>query len=79
MHQAMAATLEHCVRTIRDVQQEARRTNAVTRLRWHEQQTLAEFLREAHIQFTASNWMSRTGDNNPIASSSRRVRRGRAG
>jgi xylulose-5-phosphate/fructose-6-phosphate phosphoketolase len=34
MHQAMAATLEHCVQTIRSVQQEARLTNAATRPRW---------------------------------------------
>jgi xylulose-5-phosphate/fructose-6-phosphate phosphoketolase len=34
MHQAMAATVEHCVQTIRSVQQEARRTGAATRPRW---------------------------------------------
>src|ERR671935_282353 len=35
MHQAMSATLEHCVRDIRRIQQEARRTGAdVKRPRW---------------------------------------------
>jgi xylulose-5-phosphate/fructose-6-phosphate phosphoketolase len=35
MHQAMAATLEHCVREIRGIQQEARRsTSEVKRPRW---------------------------------------------
>jgi xylulose-5-phosphate/fructose-6-phosphate phosphoketolase len=34
MHQAMAATLEHCLQKIRDIQQEARRTGVVERPRW---------------------------------------------
>lgn len=34
MHQAMAATLEHCVLEIRRIQQEARSGGAVTRPRW---------------------------------------------
>ncbi|BBA35907.1 phosphoketolase [Methylocaldum marinum] len=34
MHQAMAATLEHCVLEIRRIQQEARSGSAVTRPRW---------------------------------------------
>jgi len=34
MHQAMAATLEHCVQTIRTVQQEARSTRVAKRPRW---------------------------------------------
>ena len=34
MHQAMAATLEHCVQTIRDIQQEARRSGKASRPRW---------------------------------------------
>ncbi len=34
MHQAIAATLEHCVGRIRSIQQEARRTNTPTRPRW---------------------------------------------
>src|SRR6516164_3775626 len=34
MHQAMAATLEHCVLEIRKVQQEARRTGRAIRPRW---------------------------------------------
>jgi xylulose-5-phosphate/fructose-6-phosphate phosphoketolase len=34
MHQAVAATLEHCVEKIRSIQQEARRTNVATRPRW---------------------------------------------
>ena len=34
MHQAMAATLDHCVQTIRSVQQEARDSGVATRPRW---------------------------------------------
>jgi xylulose-5-phosphate/fructose-6-phosphate phosphoketolase len=34
MHQAMAATLEHCVLEIRKIQQDARRSGKVTRPRW---------------------------------------------
>ena len=34
MHQAMAATLEHCVQEIRRIQEEARRTGKVSRPRW---------------------------------------------
>ena len=34
MHQAMAATLEHCVKEIRRVQEEARRSGKATRPRW---------------------------------------------
>src|SRR5215468_2764096 len=34
MHQAMAATLEHCVVQIRKIQQDARRSGKVTRPRW---------------------------------------------
>jgi xylulose-5-phosphate/fructose-6-phosphate phosphoketolase len=34
MHQAMAATLEHCIQKIQDIQQEARRTGVVERPRW---------------------------------------------
>jgi xylulose-5-phosphate/fructose-6-phosphate phosphoketolase len=34
MHQAMAATLEHCVREIRKIQEEARRTGKAFRPRW---------------------------------------------
>ena len=34
MHQAMAATLEHCVLEIRKVQEEARRTGKAVRARW---------------------------------------------
>jgi xylulose-5-phosphate/fructose-6-phosphate phosphoketolase len=34
MHQAMAATLEHCVLEIRKVQDEARRTGKALRPRW---------------------------------------------
>ncbi len=34
MHQAMAATLEHCVLEIRKVQEEARRTGKASRPRW---------------------------------------------
>ena len=34
MHQAMAATLEHCVLEIRKIQKEARRTGKVVRPRW---------------------------------------------
>ena len=34
MHQAMAATLEHCVLEIRKIQQEARRTGKAVRPRW---------------------------------------------
>jgi len=34
MHQAMAATLEHCVLEIRKVQEEARRTGVAARPRW---------------------------------------------
>jgi xylulose-5-phosphate/fructose-6-phosphate phosphoketolase len=34
MHQAMAATLDHCVETIRTVQQEARSSGIATRPRW---------------------------------------------
>ncbi len=34
MHQAMAATLDHCVNTIRSVQQEARGSGKATRPRW---------------------------------------------
>ncbi|MGA7932763.1 MAG: phosphoketolase family protein, partial [Kovacikia sp.] len=34
MHQAMAATLEHCVKEIRTIQADARRTGVVTRPRW---------------------------------------------
>ena len=34
MHQAMAATLEHCVLEIRRIQEEARRTGKVSRPRW---------------------------------------------
>jgi xylulose-5-phosphate/fructose-6-phosphate phosphoketolase len=34
MHQAMAATLEHCVQEIRKIQQEARRTGKAGRPRW---------------------------------------------
>ena len=34
MHQAVAATLEHCIDRIRSVQDEARRTNTPTRPRW---------------------------------------------
>ena len=34
MHQAMAATLEHCVLLIRKVQEEARRTGKASRPRW---------------------------------------------
>jgi xylulose-5-phosphate/fructose-6-phosphate phosphoketolase len=34
MHQAMAATLEHCIQEIRQLQSEARRTGRVSRPRW---------------------------------------------
>ena len=34
MHQAMAATLDHCVNTIRSAQQEARSSGTATRPRW---------------------------------------------
>src|ERR1700685_3514807 len=34
MHQAVAATLEHCIKEIRRIQEEARRTNTATRPRW---------------------------------------------
>src|SRR5438445_8015294 len=34
MHQAMAATLEHCVLEIRKIQEEARRTGKAVRPRW---------------------------------------------
>jgi xylulose-5-phosphate/fructose-6-phosphate phosphoketolase len=34
MHQAMAATLDHCVEMIRDAQQEARSSGTATRPRW---------------------------------------------
>jgi xylulose-5-phosphate/fructose-6-phosphate phosphoketolase len=34
MHQAMAATLEHCVQQIRKIQQDARSSGKVTRPRW---------------------------------------------
>ena len=34
MHQAMAATTEHCVKEIRSNQQEARKTGVATRVRW---------------------------------------------
>ncbi len=34
MHQAMAATVEHCVREIREHQQECRRTGVASRPRW---------------------------------------------
>jgi xylulose-5-phosphate/fructose-6-phosphate phosphoketolase len=34
MHQAMAATLEHCVREIRDIQAEARRSGVASRPHW---------------------------------------------
>jgi len=34
MHQAMAATLEHCVLEIRKIQKEARRTGKAVRPRW---------------------------------------------
>ena len=34
MHQAMAATAEHCIAEIRDVQREARRTGVATRPAW---------------------------------------------
>jgi xylulose-5-phosphate/fructose-6-phosphate phosphoketolase len=34
MHQAMAATLEHCVQEIRNLQEEARRTGKAVRPRW---------------------------------------------
>jgi xylulose-5-phosphate/fructose-6-phosphate phosphoketolase len=34
MHQAMAATVEHCVREIRTHQQEARENNVISRPRW---------------------------------------------
>jgi xylulose-5-phosphate/fructose-6-phosphate phosphoketolase len=34
MHQAMAATLDHCIQTIRSVQQEARGSGVATRPRW---------------------------------------------
>jgi xylulose-5-phosphate/fructose-6-phosphate phosphoketolase len=34
MHQAMAATTEHCIEEIRSCQQEARRTGTATRCRW---------------------------------------------
>ncbi len=34
MHQAMAATLDHCVSEIRQIQQEARSTGVATRPRW---------------------------------------------
>ena len=34
MHQAMAATLEHCVLEIRQIQEEARRTGQAVRPRW---------------------------------------------
>jgi xylulose-5-phosphate/fructose-6-phosphate phosphoketolase len=34
MHQAMAATLEHCVLDIRNIQEEARRTGKAVRPRW---------------------------------------------
>ena len=34
MHQAMAATLEHCVLEIRKIQEEARRTGKASRPRW---------------------------------------------
>jgi len=34
MHQAMAATMEHCVSEIRKYQQEARRTGVAARVRW---------------------------------------------
>ena len=34
MHQALAATLDHCIQNIRSVQKEARTTGAVTRPRW---------------------------------------------
>src|SRR6185503_4611791 len=34
MHQAMAATLDHCIQTIRSVQQEARGSGIASRPRW---------------------------------------------
>ncbi len=34
MHQAIAATLEHCIREIQAIQQEARNTGVAARLRW---------------------------------------------
>jgi len=34
MHQAMAATLDHCIRTIKSSQREARDSGATVRLRW---------------------------------------------
>jgi xylulose-5-phosphate/fructose-6-phosphate phosphoketolase len=34
MHQAMAATVEHCVETIRDIQKTARKSGNATRPRW---------------------------------------------
>jgi xylulose-5-phosphate/fructose-6-phosphate phosphoketolase len=34
MHQAMAATLEHCINEIRDIQEEARSSGVATRPRW---------------------------------------------
>ncbi len=34
MHQAIAATLEHCIKEIHRIQEEARRTNKPTRPRW---------------------------------------------
>jgi xylulose-5-phosphate/fructose-6-phosphate phosphoketolase len=34
MHQAVAATLEHCIQQIRGIQQEARRTGVAKRPRW---------------------------------------------
>ncbi|HAX78403.1 MAG TPA: phosphoketolase [Cyanobacteria bacterium UBA11372] len=34
MHQAMAATLEHCIKEIREIQQEARASGVATRPRW---------------------------------------------
>ncbi len=34
MHQAAAATLEHCIEKIRSIQEEARRTNVASRPRW---------------------------------------------
>src|SRR5262245_59536215 len=34
LHQAMAATIEHCIQTIKSLQQDARSTGTVTRPRW---------------------------------------------
>src|SRR4029078_11463053 len=34
-HQAMAATMDHCISTIRKLQREARSSGAATRPRWH--------------------------------------------